>query len=73
MFLSLKFPIIGLCNSSANFSLEMVSFLIVPPEFFLSKNLLTPEETPHWYPSYVRFLAILNAWSRNILSSAVNF
>ena len=38
-FLFLTFLIIGLCNSSANSLLEIYSFLIDPPEDFLSKNL----------------------------------
>ena len=38
-FLFSNFPIIGLCNSSPNTLLEIVSFLIVPPETFLKKNL----------------------------------
>ena len=38
-FLFLNFLIFGLCNSPANCSLDIVSFLIAPPEVFLSKNL----------------------------------
>ena len=33
-FLFLSFPIIGLCNSSANCYSEIFSFLIRPPEVF---------------------------------------
>ena len=33
-FLFSNFLIIGLCNSSANFLLDLISFLIVPPEAF---------------------------------------
>ena len=36
-FLFLNFLVIGFCNSSANSLLEMISFLTVPPEVFLSK------------------------------------
>ena len=39
-FLLLNFLLIGLCNSSANPLLEIISFSTVPPEaFFLSTNL----------------------------------
>ena len=31
--------IIGLCDSSANSLLDIISFLTVPPEVFSSKNL----------------------------------
>ena len=37
-FLLINFLIIGLCNSSANSLLEIISFLIVPPEIFYQKN-----------------------------------
>ena len=30
---------IGMCNFPANSLLDMISFLIAPPEDFLSKNL----------------------------------
>ena len=36
LFLFLNFLIISLCNSSGNFSLDIISFLIAPPTgFFL--------------------------------------
>ena len=38
-FLLLNFRTIGFCNSSANFLLEIISFLIIPPDVLLSKNL----------------------------------
>ena len=38
-FLLLNFLIIGLCNYFANSLLDIFSFLTVPPEVFLSKNL----------------------------------
>ena len=37
LFFSCKFLIIGLCNSSANSLLQIISFLIPLPEVFLSK------------------------------------
>ena len=37
-FLSLNFIIIGSCSSSTNSLLDIISFLTVPPEAFLSKN-----------------------------------
>ena len=38
-FLLLNFLIIGLCNSSANSSLDIISSLTFAPEVFLSKYL----------------------------------
>ena len=38
-FTLLNFPIIGLYNFSANLLFQIFSFLIPPPEVFLSKNL----------------------------------
>ena len=52
-------------------------FVLPLPEVSLSKNLQTIEATPHSYPSYFGFLALLNALSifymlyRNILSETV--
>ena len=53
-----------------------LTLLIAPPEvlepkYFLSKNLKTIEARPLWYQSYFGFLAVLNAFSCNILSEAV--
>ena len=86
-FLFLNFLIIGLCNFSGNSLLSIFPFLIPLPEAnlshvakvydhaseadFLSNNLLPIEARPIWYPSYFRFLPILNALSRNILSEAI--
>ena len=39
----LNFLIIGLCNSSANSWFDILSFLIPPPQIFLSKELKTIE------------------------------
>ena len=38
-FLYSNFPIIGLCNSSANCLFEIFSFSVPLPEVFLSKNV----------------------------------
>ena len=45
-FLSFNFLIIGLCNSSANSLLDIISFLIPPPDASVSKNLSTIEARP---------------------------
>ena len=42
----LNFLIIGLCNSSANSWFGILSFLIPPPQIFLSKDLKTIEAIP---------------------------
>ena len=42
----LNFLIIGLCNSSANSWFDILSFLIPPPQIFLSKDLKTIEAIP---------------------------
>ena len=55
-----------MCNS-----LCFTSILTPLPFDFLSKNLLTIEASPLWYPSYLGCLAILNALSLNILSETV--
>ena len=68
-FLLLNFLMIG--NCSVNSLLEIVLFLIVPPEFLLSKKLWNIEASPRRYQSYFGFLAILNVLSRNTLSAAV--
>ena len=44
----------------------IIWILTAPPEILLaadllSKNLLTTEASPRWYPSYFGFLTILNA------------
>ena len=63
-FLFVIFLIIGLCNSSAKCKFCFVSLLLTIPlsSDFLSKNLYTIEARPIWYPSYLGFLAILNAF-----------
>ena len=45
-FLLLIFLLIDLCNSSANSLLNIISFLTVPREGFLSTNLKTIEASP---------------------------
>ena len=45
-FLFLNFLIIGLCNSSTNYLFEIFSFLTVPPDVLLSKNLWTIKASP---------------------------
>ena len=69
IFLSLNFLIIDLCNFSANYWSDITSFSAPLPEVFLSKNLWIIKIRTLWYPSYVGFLAILNALSCNILSA----
>ena len=39
-FVLFKFLIIGFYSSSANYLLEIFSFLTIPPEAFLSKNVI---------------------------------
>ena len=70
-FLFLSFPVIGLCNSSANSSFCLISFLIAVPLDFLLKKLQTTKPRPPQCPSYFGFLALLNALSRNALSKAI--
>ena len=77
-FLFLNFLIIGLCNSSDNSLLEVISFLITdlfasvaaPLEVFYQK-IYKPLKQVHIYPSYFGFLAILNALLCNTLSATV--
>ena len=38
-FLLLNFLIIGFCNCSANSLLEIISFLTIPPEVYLSEDV----------------------------------
>ena len=45
-FLSSNFLVIGLCNSYANSLLDIISFLTIPSEVFLTKHLLTIEASP---------------------------
>ena len=42
----LNFLIIDLCNSSANYLLDIISFFIAPPDVLLSKNLSSIEASP---------------------------
>ena len=51
---------------------NIISLSIAPPEVFepanfLPKDLQTNEASPHLYPSYFGFLAILTALSRETL------
>ena len=54
-----NFLIIGLCNSSANSLLDLMLFLIVPPEVFI-KQFINHWSKTLYYPSYFGFLEILN-------------
>ena len=73
-FYFIKFPIFGLCNSSARrdaeFWFNTILPLIAPPQVFapadfFSKNLYTIQARPCWYLSYSGFSAILEALSPN--------
>ena len=61
-FLVLKFLLIGLCNSSANSSLETTLFLIPLPKIFSQKP---------YRPLKQFHVEVSSALSRNILSEAV--
>ena len=61
-----------LCKSSADCWFNIISLSIAQPEVFepanfLLKDLQTIEASPHLYPSYFGFLAILTALSRETL------
>ena len=62
-------------NCSDKFSLlkaDLFACILTPlPWDFLPKNLYTIDPSPRWYPSYLGFLAILNALSLKTLSEAV--
>ena len=66
-----NFLLTGLCNSSANCWFGINSLLIAPPEDFLPKYLWTVYASPHWYPLFFGFFAILDVLSRNSLPEAV--
>ena len=72
-FCFLNFLIISLCNSSPYcwFVIISLKVLILQPDDVLSKNLWTIESRSLWYPSYFRFLAILNTLSSDTLSEPV--
>ena len=70
-FLFSNFLVIGLCNSSVNSLLSIISFLIAPPAVFLQKIYNTLKQVCVDLHHISDFLAILNALSCNILSEAV--
>ena len=72
MYCSLiEFSITDLCNSSADCWCDIFSFLLKLQEVFSSRKLWNIEASLRWYPSYFRFLTLLNALSHNIVSEAV--